>query len=58
MLVRFPVKIGDWVRWQTATGLVIGVVMYVRDQHFYPYGKEYITDRGSVAASDVLEVRG
>jgi hypothetical protein len=54
---RINAKPGDWVRFRQMGELRIGVVAYIREMDRYPHTKEAITDVGTVALSEVLEVR-
>lgn len=52
------IKPGDWVRFQRNGELVLGVVAYVHSNaDTYPYKPVAITDKGTVAVDDILEVR-
>jgi hypothetical protein len=47
-------RVGDWICFMTANGLVISEIRYVTDGILYI---NYITDAGTVHESDVLECR-
>ena len=50
-------QVGDWVRFYQGGKLVIGIVSYMREAKYLPYGIELCTDIGTVNLSDVLEVK-
>lgn len=54
---RIP-EVGDWVRFYQGGKLVIGVVGYIREQKYYPYGEQLQTEIGTVDVPDVVEARG
>lgn len=56
MSVRKP-DVGDWVRFQRAGMLVIGVVEYVKEANSATHRWEITTDAGTVWEDSILETR-
>ena len=50
-------QVGDWIRFYQGGKLVIGIVGYIREAKYHPWGIELCTDIGTVNIEDVLEVR-